>query len=238
MIAQGSDGLSRGNMLEGVMKGMDMMGFVPLNQSALEVQTNLSSWLESWLPSDNPVVFLTPADWFERGHDISGYVENCDHIKVPKFRAGTFVWAPPPAAADVAIYELRKARHKRQDSLHVFVCPRLMKPWWYKQVNKAADLLFEIKPNTLFWSEDRYEPLIICVCFPFLRFKPWQLRNTPTLLEMARILRKVSEGSEATYRFVLREFCTFTRRLPALSKRMVWKVLHGGYKLSIPYQDC
>jgi len=32
---------------------------------------------------------------------------------------------PPPAAADVALEQLRQARHKRQDSFHIFVCPKL-----------------------------------------------------------------------------------------------------------------
>ena len=73
MIAQGSDGLSRGNMLEGVISGMDMLGFIPLNKSAIEVQMNLGSWLKSWLPTDHEVEFLSPSDWFVRGQDISGY---------------------------------------------------------------------------------------------------------------------------------------------------------------------
>ena len=33
MIAQGTDGLSRGNLLEGVMKGEDFLSFVPLPSS-------------------------------------------------------------------------------------------------------------------------------------------------------------------------------------------------------------
>ena len=35
MVAQGTDGLSRGDLLEGVMKGDDFLSFVPLHQSAL-----------------------------------------------------------------------------------------------------------------------------------------------------------------------------------------------------------
>ena len=37
MIAQGSaDGLSRGNLAEGVMRGADMKGFIHINQTAFE----------------------------------------------------------------------------------------------------------------------------------------------------------------------------------------------------------
>ena len=43
----------------------------------------------------------------------------------PRILPGTFVWTPPPAAAAVAIEELRKARIKRQQLLNVVVIPML-----------------------------------------------------------------------------------------------------------------
>ena len=41
MIAQGSDGLSRGDQNAGVMAGRDMLSFVPLNLSAFDRSSNL-----------------------------------------------------------------------------------------------------------------------------------------------------------------------------------------------------
>lgn len=41
MIAQGSDGLSRGDMYEGVMKGDSFISHIPVGTSALEVHPNL-----------------------------------------------------------------------------------------------------------------------------------------------------------------------------------------------------
>jgi hypothetical protein len=62
------------------------------------------------------------------GHDlIGGEINELCHW-APVHKAGTFVWAPPPAAAAVAIEELCKARIKRQDSLHIVIVPRLMTP--------------------------------------------------------------------------------------------------------------
>ena len=46
MIIQGSDGLSRGIMLEGVMKGEDMLSYVPLDKPALDVEPRLKEWFE------------------------------------------------------------------------------------------------------------------------------------------------------------------------------------------------
>jgi len=52
---------------------------------------------------------------------ISGY---------PEYVAGCYIWSPPPAAASIVLEELRKARQKRQGLAHLFICPRLMYPYW------------------------------------------------------------------------------------------------------------
>jgi hypothetical protein len=41
---QGTDGLSRGNLLEGVMQGKDMLTFIPLHQTALERSPKLTGF--------------------------------------------------------------------------------------------------------------------------------------------------------------------------------------------------
>ena len=237
MIVQGTDGLSRGDMLEGVMAGTDMLDFVPINKSAIEVQPELKDWLKSWLPSDQVIDFLTPAQWFTRGHDIVGYSTNDEGIDVPILKSGIFVWAPPPAVADVAIKELRRARHKRQSSLHVFVCPRLMKPLWFKLAYRAADLMFVVKPVHSFWSQDRYEPLMLFVCFPFLRHQPWQLRSTPPLLEMARLLQQVQESGEPTFRYLLQQLFILTGKLSTMSAGMVRQMLYRQQHFHLPHQE-
>jgi hypothetical protein len=63
------------------------------------------------------------------------------HLNYPIIRAGSYLWQPAPAAAKFAIEELRRASLKRQDSLHVFVCPRLFTTQWRKQLYKVADLV-------------------------------------------------------------------------------------------------
>ena len=149
------------------MAGRQMLSFIPLATSALERQPNLESWLHSWIEASGlEVSILSSEDWFELGHDIIGYEANVDGMDVPITKAGAYVWEPPPAAADVAIQEIRKARHKRQASVHVFVCPRLMKPRWYRQAMKADDLVFELPAGHSCWSTDQHEPLIVVVCFP------------------------------------------------------------------------
>ena len=74
MIEQGTDGLSRGDLLEGVMKGQSMLDFIPLNESAIERHFPLKTRIESWSCGHfhNKTEFLSHEDWVWRGHDIDG----------------------------------------------------------------------------------------------------------------------------------------------------------------------
>jgi hypothetical protein len=126
MIAHGTDGLSRGLLNEGVMAGESFYACIPFNLSASSRSSSLVPWIGSWAGED--VTHLQPEDWFERAHDASGWKMGPDNFKTPRIKRGCYLWTPPPAAADVALEQLRQARHKRQDSFHIFVCPKLMTP--------------------------------------------------------------------------------------------------------------
>ena len=107
MIRQGADGLSRGALNEEVMNGEDLMSFLPFHLSALDRSSTLEEWIKGWAGIDT--LTLQPEDWFLRGHDIVGGSRNADGFWLPTIKAGTFLWSPPPAAADVALEQLRKA---------------------------------------------------------------------------------------------------------------------------------
>jgi hypothetical protein len=98
MIRQGTDGLSRGDMLEGVMKGDSMLSHVPLHVGAIERQPNLRKWLievfcckPRGIKKVDRLEFLSPEDWFERGHDIKGYSTNLDGVTLPSYAEGVMV---------------------------------------------------------------------------------------------------------------------------------------------------
>ena len=128
MISQGTDDVSRGEMASGVMRGAAMLLFVPLHLSAMDRVSGLLSWVHSWLGLDAEL--LSPEDWFERGQDIVGWKQGDDDLDMPVIKQGKWIWAPPPAAAGVAVDLLRLARLKRGVSTHVFICPKLMLPLW------------------------------------------------------------------------------------------------------------
>jgi hypothetical protein len=171
---------------------------------------------------------LTPCDWYELGHDVRGWThpgKDGLHAR-PVIRKGMFGWFPPPAAADVALEQLRIARIKRQDSTHLVVIPCLLTPKWLKQLWKACDIVLSIPAGSLGWPDDMYEPVLIGICFPFLSFNPWQFRGAPKMFCMVRELRRVWEEEGVDPRIVLRKFWKDCHRMQTLPPDVVSRMLH------------
>jgi hypothetical protein len=117
MIEQGTDGLSRGDFTSGVMAGKDFLSLLPLNRGALELSTNIYAWIQFWLKGRLEWTVLSPMEWFTQGHGN-----------------GHFVWAPPPAVADVALEQMCEAVLIRPWNAHIFICPAHMTYRWRKQL--------------------------------------------------------------------------------------------------------
>jgi len=160
MIAQGTDALSRGLTTEGVMSGTAFASFVPLHLSALEREPIplLRTWIHSWFGSADECLWLTPDDWFTRGHTH-----------------GQCIWTPPPAAADAALDQLGQAVHKRLTPTHLVVVPRLMTSHWRKILGKICDLVFTVPVGSDIWGHSLFEPLIVGISFPLCKHRPWRL---------------------------------------------------------------
>jgi hypothetical protein len=234
MRAQGTDGVSRGQLKEGVSAGKSMLSFIPLHLNAIERSPAVELWLRSWLGEDAEV--LSPEGWFERGHDLLGGKYDAKGFWRHATKKGTFIWNPPPAAASVAIEELRKARIKRQDSMHVFVCPRLMKPEWFRQLYKAADIVFDVPVGTPCWPASMFEPLIIGIAFPFISSPPWQLRSTPKMFKLGWQLRRVWAGEEVDAGNLLHQFLLEYQRIRTMPPDVVRRVLFFESRCPVPRQ--
>ena len=226
MIAQGTDGVSRGFLAQGIMAGDPMISFIPIHLSALDRSPTLEPWLRSWCGKES--LMLSPDDWFQEGQDIAEWASTPGELfEHPVLKEGrTYVWAPPPFAADVAMSELRKARIKRQTSSHVFVCPRLCCSLWVKQLNRACDFVFQVLPDSEVWPSAMHEPLLIGIAFPFLRVKPWQLRGCPKMHAVARQLRDLQSNKEVDRRDILWKFWTQCHGLRNMPENVVRKVLY------------
>ena len=227
MVAQGTDGVSRGVLGQGVMDGEAMSAFVPLHLSAVERSTqNLVPWIQKWSGSD--AILLNEMGWFSQGHDIEGWKEGRDGFSRPVIadNGRTYIWAPAPMSAEVAMAEMRKARIKRQCSSHIFVCPRLCTSQWLRQLYKSADCVFEVPVGTDMWSREMHEPLLIGILFPFISVKPWQLRGTPKMHSVGRQLRQVFQESAVDASNILRELWVRCVDLKGMSEPVVRKLLY------------
>ena len=226
MKAQGTDGVSRGQLTEGVMNGISMFAFLPMHETALQRGPLMKGWIRHTF---GPVLtFLSADGWFERGHDHVGKGEvGWDGHWRPTIRFGTFVWTPAPAAAWIALEELRKARIKRQKSTHIFICPRVMTPEWLKQLNKVSDVVVTVPIGHPAWPKAMFEPLLIGLIFPFVRHNPWQLRGTAKMYALERKLRALwKEESFVEDTSLLRKFFQQCGQLGTMSPGMVSKLLH------------
>ncbi|CAB9525841.1 unknown protein [Seminavis robusta] len=200
MIAQGTDGLSRGSHGTGVMRGVDMISFVPLHQTCIERSPAFGEWFWDVVSGAKPTL-LTPENWFE---NVLGH--------------GAHVWFPPPAAADVVSERLRIARHKRPNSLHIVVVPRLMTGRWRKQLGKAADVYFRLEHDAWWPIKSQFEPLLMFVCLPYLVHRPRFEPRQGLVERFVRVLCRdnLPQADEQVQRALLRKLFGEARALCAL----------------------
>ena len=228
MIAQGTDGCSRGSLMEGVMAGKDMLSFVDLAKSAYERHPPLLDWIRQWtgLADLKP---LTPEEWFVEGHGVVGGTKDRHGVWIPDHcpKGRTFLWLPPPAAADAMLEELLKSRHKRTDLYHVVAIPRLWLPKWRRLFNKACDFTFEIPAHPSFWPVSMFEPLWVGIILPFTHHRPWSFGRAPVLVDMGIRLRPLLQTSEALSGDLLRKLWKLPQRISRLPERVARGVLHG-----------
>jgi hypothetical protein len=227
MIDQGTDGVSRGCLKEGLaVSGMDMLHYIPLHLNCFERHQGVKTWLLDWVKS--PVEFLTPDDWFERGHLLMGGSKDANGFWRHNVKAGILVWTPPPAAASVCIEEMRKSIIKRPSATHIFLCPRLLTPEWRKQLHKMCDVVLFLPAgcDEEAWPESMHEPLTLGFVFPFLPFSPWQRRGTPKMLDVARKVSRVWKDEKVVGRDFLYKFFREQQSLAGLSEPMVRRMLY------------
>ena len=226
MIEQGTDGISRGNMMEGVLTGRQMLAYVPIHLSAVDRDPNLLNWIRGWC-GENDLAPLEPQDWLWKGQGLDSVMEfNVDGMAFPtRSRQRVFLWAPPPCIADIALEYLRESIHKRHDAIHIFIVPKLMTYVWRKILLKTCDLSFYLDAGHDCWKSEMHESIMCGIYLPLLHCYPWTLRRSGSVLEMERLLSKLPKSEAGTKGTLLRKFLLLTRRFPSMPERMVRKLL-------------
>ena len=212
MIAQGTDGLSRGASYLGVMSGTPFLDYISLHRNALDRQgPSLIDWAMSWFSGTDTPLILTPNEWFTRGHTHS-----------------TCIWIPPPAAGDIALEQMALSIHKRPNHIHLILIPRLFTSRWRKYLGKVCNLSFTIPLGSDVWDMANFEPLIAGVYLPLSRHKPWNLRGTPMLERVERMLHDVPPPDPRWGRSVLHELLFQARSLETMPASLVRPMLYSN----------
>ena len=196
----------------------------------MERSPKLKEWILNWSKKSGTIIFLKPEDWFERGHDIAGKTpdtaDKSNRMWNPLIRPGTYVWSPPPTAADVALEEPRKARMKRHNSTHIVLIPKLFTNYWRKQFHKCCDLILVIPPRFEFWNSEMFEPILMGFCFPYLKHFPYSIRSTPKLFSMGGELSKMLQDDPVDPGNLLSKLLLLSRSIPTMPKRLVRRLLY------------
>jgi hypothetical protein len=247
MKVAGIDGLSRGDLLEGMMRsGQNPLHFLPISQSAAERSPRVLDWIYSWWNGADgepwcgaALRHLSPNDWF-----------SLHEIETPR------LWTPPPTAMEVVTALFNEDRIARPHIPHVFVVPRLMTHLWRKQLTKDADVVFTVQCGSEVWPENMHEPLILLLVLPLTYVSryhgPWVAKGTEsarrlesTLNKGSKIWRDSRNGSAQLHDLegsvpgvwkaeeqwsgnILQQFLTEQRRFPPVHECMVRRLLSPG----------
>jgi len=227
MIEQGTDGLSRGMIYEGLLGARyNFLNYLPLNESATSRSPKVLSWIRTWAPSYAEL--LTPEGWFEKGHDINEWEKGLDNLWRPIIASGCWIWDPSPAAAYKAAEQIRIARHKRNNSIHIFVCPRLMTAMWRAQLHKSADLVMEIPSTTQFWKKEMHEPLVLALYMPMFQHQPWFYRGTVFLDTFRSLARSRFHENKDTY-VLFKKFMESIKKIAHLDSKRTKSFLDSNF---------
>jgi hypothetical protein len=185
MKASGVDGLSRGDLTEGMMAGKDPLSFIPFNRGAdNRLGGRVSTWVYSWWKT-------------KRGMDFGEFplrtITKDNMFELQDLKAAR-LWMMPSATMEVVLELLCEDCLAHPQWPHVFVVPRLMTHLWRKDLMKNADLLFTVLAQVPFWTSGQFEPLIVAVMLPLSHVPsytgPWLVKGTDEGEQAEHTLRR------------------------------------------------
>ena len=193
MIAQGTDGLSRGDQTCGVMNDGKFLRHVPLNKTVLEYKGQLREEVESWIEGSEEWLWLREEDWFD---------------EVFKHSKGNFVWTPSAALARVAIEQMCEVKHIHPYTNHILLTPALMTGGWRRLLAKQSDVLLTLPAGPACWPSSCYEPLVMSLTCALLPSSPWIVRETGWIGDWTKAMLEVWKTDQGARRNCMREFWT------------------------------
>lgn len=76
---------------------------------------------------------------------------------------GTSIWTAAPAAVEVVVEQLGRARQKRPESRRLIVVPRVMTGRWPRHLTRGVNFYFRLNSDKVWPLKKHFEPLLIFV---------------------------------------------------------------------------
>jgi hypothetical protein len=102
-----------------------------------------------------------------------------------------------------------------------------MQPEWKRQLFRVSDFFIELPFDEIWNKETYHEPLIFAVIFPFLNYRPWQLKRTGAFLGLGNVLRSLWKEDQCSPWSILRKLFMQTRQLESLQEGVVRSLLQS-----------
>jgi hypothetical protein len=150
MIECGVDGLSRGDKAKGITQGHSILEYIPIHLSPIERSLMVLDWVKSWWDDElGSLRVMSPEDWFTQ-----------------VMKQGNFLWNVALAAGEATVKQLSTHIHRRPETTHIFLIPRLCTSHFGKQLLKACDTMLTINVTNPFWDSHMHEPLLLGLHLP------------------------------------------------------------------------
>ena len=183
MMARSTGGTAQG-------LGDSFLNLLPFDETAFERRPELKTEIQGWLPGEG-WKFLDHEGWFR---------------EVNRDPEGKYVWAPPPAIADVALECLCEAKHAFPNTQHCYLCPALFTGRWRKTLGKVSDCMFSSPAGSPIWDRSEHEPLTFGFVCPLLASSPWQVRRLSTTRTWEETLQSLRWSTPSVLRDHMRKF--------------------------------
>ena len=131
---------------------------------------------------------------------------------------------------------INKARHKRPESMHLVLVPRLMTGRWRRLMSRSSDHYFIIDWDNCWNLREQYEPLLCFVFSPFSVSSPRLNQRKHLHSNMARLLSRenLSKVCDRENWIILCKLLRTSRKICPLQGSLLRGVLHPKREETIP----
>ena len=118
---------------------------------------------------------------------------------------------------DLVLSKLGEDVHKQPNSLHVFICPKLMILMWERLMFKMDDLVLYGPSGAKFWLSSMQESFVLGFILPLIPHRHWRIRGSHKVLGLVRAVYLLLRESLGVAVIFLRQLKLLLNRVVSMS---------------------